>query len=64
MCVFRSAASVALFLLVFEASSLATSSAVHVVSFPVVPLSEPAILVLVGGGLIVVANLIRDRFND
>ena len=64
MRVFGSAASVALLIFVLELSSSATSSATHLLSFPVVPLSEPAILVLLGGGFIVLANLIRDRFSD
>jgi hypothetical protein len=63
MCVFGSGASAALLILMLEVSSSATSSAAHLVSLPVVPLSEPAILVLLGGGLIVLANLIRGRFS-
>jgi hypothetical protein len=54
----------ALVVLLLEVSSSATSSAVHLMSFPVVPLSEPAILVLLGGGLVGLANLIRGRFSD
>jgi hypothetical protein len=64
MCVFGSAASVALLILMLEVSSSATSSAAHLLSFPVVPLSEPAILVLLGGGLVVLASVIRGRFSD
>jgi uncharacterized integral membrane protein len=64
MRVFESGALVALLILVLEVSSSATSSAVHFVLFPVVPLSEPAILVLLGGGLVGLANLIRGRFSD
>ena len=64
MRVFGSGALVALLIFVLELSSSATSGATHLLSFPVVPLSEPAILVLLGGGFIVLANLIRDRFSD
>jgi hypothetical protein len=64
MRVFGFGALAALLILVLEVSSSATSSAVHLLSFPVVPLSEPAILVLLGGGLVGLANLIRDRFSD
>ena len=64
MRVFGFGALVALLLLLLEVSSSATSSAAHLLSFPVVPLSEPAILVLLGGGLVGLANLIRGRFSD
>jgi hypothetical protein len=53
-----------LLLLPAEATGSATSSALHFVSQPVVPLSEPAILVLLGGGLIGLATLIRRRFSE
>jgi hypothetical protein len=64
MRVFASGPLVALLILLLEASSSATSSAAHLVSFPIVPLPESAILVLIGGGLIVLASLIRGRFSD
>jgi hypothetical protein len=64
MRVFAGGALAALTVLLLEVTSLAASSAVHLVSVPVVILPEPAILILMGGGFIGLANLVRRSFDD
>ena len=58
------ARSMSLFFPFLKEIALVTSSYLHFVITPIVKLPEPAILILLGGGFLALASLVRAGLSD